>query len=164
LRRRDQSFARPQWARIAARIGAAAGTIDYVDMDEPYYYYAHFFDGPQAYHWSTAAVVHEVGLFINELRGEFPNVIIGDAEVLTGGADFAAYQDWIDAFREVNGFSLPFLHMDVDWRRRAWPQEIKSLEEHGKTAGVAVGIIYNATRSTLLTPFGWRTLARVKRG
>jgi hypothetical protein len=106
----------------------------------------HFFGDPQACHWSTAAVVHEAGLFINELRGEFPNVIIGDTEVLAGRADFAAYQDWINAFKEVNGFSLPFLHR-VDWRRRAWPQEIKSIEQHGKTAGVAVGIIYNGNEA-----------------
>jgi hypothetical protein len=33
-----EGFAEPQWARIAARIRAAGGTIDYIDMDEPYYY------------------------------------------------------------------------------------------------------------------------------
>jgi hypothetical protein len=141
-----EGFAEPQWARIAARISAAGGTIDYIDMDEPYYY-AHFFHGPQACKWSTAAVAHEIAAFIKELREHFPNVVIGDEEVLTGPADAGAYRAWIDAFKEINGVALPFLHLDVDWRRRAWAQEVKSIEEHGRNAGVAVGIIYNGNEA-----------------
>jgi len=134
------------WDRLAARIKAAGGTIDYIAMDEPYYY-AHFFDGPQACRWSTVAVAHEIGAFIKELREQFPNVVIGDAEPLSGQADARAYQDWIDTFKEINDFALPFLHMDVDWSRRGWPQEVKSIQEHGKSAGVAVGIIYGGNWS-----------------
>jgi F5/8 type C domain len=129
------------WARLADRIRTAGGTIDYIDMDEPYYY-AHFFDGPQACHWSTTKVAHEVGDFIKELHQQFPNVVIGEAEPLSGEADARAYQDWIDTFKEINGVALPFLHMDVDWKRQAWPQEVNSIEEHGRNVGVAVGIIY----------------------
>jgi hypothetical protein len=129
------------WDRTFARIRAAGGTIDYIDMDEPYYY-AHFFDDKQACHWPTAKVAQKVGAFIRDLRGQFPDVVIGEAEPLGGQADAHAYQDWIDTFKEVNGFALPFLHMDVDWSRRAWPQEVKSIEEHGRSAGVAVGITY----------------------
>jgi len=137
-----EGFAQPQWARIAGRIKAAGGTIDYIDMDEPYYF-AHFYDGPRACHWSADTVAREIGPFIKELREEFPNVVIGDVEALTGQADAGAYRAWINTFREINGFALPFLHMDVDWRRSAWPQEIKSIEEHGRAAGVQVGIIYS---------------------
>ena len=137
-----EGFTRLQWARIAGRIKAAGGTIDYIDMDEPYYF-AHFYDGPQACHWSADTVAHEIGPFIKELREQFPNVVIGDAEALTGQADAGAYRAWIDTFKEINGFTLPFLHMDVDWRRSAWPQEIESIQEHGRAAGVPVGIIYN---------------------
>jgi hypothetical protein len=134
------------WAQLAARIKAAAGTIDYVDMDEPYYY-GHFFDGPQACHWSTAKVVREVIAFIDRLHELFPNAVIGDAEPLVGQADARAYQDWIGSFKEINGSALPFLHIDVDWSRPAWPQEVKSIEEDGRRAGVAVGIIYGGNWS-----------------
>jgi hypothetical protein len=137
-----EGFAEPQWARIAARIKAVGGTIDYIDMDEPYSN-AHFFDGPQACHWSTAVVAHEIGAFIKELREQFPNVVVGVVEPWTGRADAGAYLAWIDAFKEINGFALPFLHMDIDWRRRTWPQEVKSIEEHGRSSGVAVGITYD---------------------
>jgi len=133
-------------AEMDARIKAAGGTIDYIDMDEPYYY-AHFFDGRQACHWATATVAQEIGVFIKELRQQFPNVVIGDAEPLTGQADAGAYQTWIDAFREINGYPLPFFHVDVDWRRRAWPQGVKRIEEHGRSVGVPVGIIYDGNEA-----------------
>jgi hypothetical protein len=141
-----EGFAEPGWTRLAARIKAAGGTIDYIDMDEPYYY-AHFFDGPQACHWSTATVAHEIGAFIKKSREEFPGVVIGEAEPLSGQANAPAYQDWIDAFKEINGFALPFLHVDIDWGRREWPKEVKSIEEHGRQAGVAVGIIYGGNHA-----------------
>ena len=137
-----ESFAEPQWSQIATQIKAAGGTIDYIDMDEPYYY-AHFFDGPQACHWSTATVAREIGVFIEELRGQFPKVVIGDAEPLTGRADADAYEAWIDAFKNINSYALPYLHMDVDWRCPDWLREVKSIEEYGRRVGVAVGIIYD---------------------
>jgi hypothetical protein len=156
-----EGFAQPTWARIAARIKAAGGTIDYIDMDEPYFY-GHFYDGKQSCHWSAAAVTHEIDRFIKELRKQFPNAVIGDAEPLTGRADAGAYQAWIDAFKDVNGFALPFLHIDVDWHRRGWPQEVKSIEEHGRSAGVAIGIIYsgNEIRSHRRRLVGERGRAR----
>jgi hypothetical protein len=92
-----EGFAEPQWARIAGRIKAAGGIIDYIDMDEPFYY-AHFYHGPKACHWSTEAVAHEIGAFIQQLREQFPDVVIGDAEPLLGQADAGAYRAWIDAF------------------------------------------------------------------
>lgn len=134
------------WAQLAARIKAAGGTIDYIDMDEPYYY-AHFFDGPQACHWSTVTVAQEIGAFIKTLRELFPDVVIGETEPLGGQANARAYQDWIDAFKEINGFALPFLHVDIDWGRREWPKEVKSIEEHGRQVGVAVGIIYGGNHT-----------------
>jgi hypothetical protein len=136
-----EGFAEPQWARIAARIKAAGGTIDYIDMDEPYYH-GHFYDGRNACRWSTAIVAHRIDAFIKEIRKQFPKAVVGDAEPLAGRADADAYRAWIDAFRKINGFALPYLHMDVDWRRPDWPQEIESIEDHGHRAGVPVGIIY----------------------
>jgi F5/8 type C domain len=158
-----EGFAESGWDRIADRIKAAGGTIDYIDMDEPYYY-AHFYNGPRACHRSVSAVAHELAAFIKTLREKFPNVVIGDAEPLVGQADAAVYQAWIDAFKKINGFALPFLHMDVDWSRRAWPQEVNSIEEHGRSAGVAVGIVYSGNEADP-TDAAWLANAgeRVKR-
>ncbi len=137
-----EGFSGPQWVRIVARIRAAGGRIDYIDMDEPYYY-GHFYDGQNACHWSTATVARRIGAFIKEMRKQFPKVVVGDVEPLAGRADADAYRAWIDAFRKINGFDLPYLHMDVDWRRPRWPHDVESIEDHGRRAGVPVGIIYN---------------------
>src|ERR1051325_3738377 len=49
-----ESFQR-EWPVIARRIKAAGGTIDYIDLDEPYYYAA-FSAAPQACHPSPEVV------------------------------------------------------------------------------------------------------------
>lgn len=77
------------------------------------------------------------------MKAEFPGVIIGDTEPLAGNADEEAYKAWLDIFYQVNGYQLSFLHVDVDWSRLEWQQELKAIEEYGREIGVPVGIIYN---------------------
>ncbi len=126
---------------IANRIKAAGGTIHLIGMDEPYYY-GHFYDGTNACHWSAEKIATEINTYVNAVRKIFPDVIVGDTEPLSGPADAKAYQDWMDTFRKVNGYDLAFIHMDIDWSRPAWSDEVKSIEEHGKEIGIPVGIIY----------------------
>jgi len=127
--------------RIANRIKAAGGNIQLIALDEPYYF-AHFYDGSNACQWSAEKIAGEVGKYIEAMKAEFPGVIVGDTEPLAGLASGKAYQAWLDTFRKVNGYDLAFLHMDVDWSRSDWPQEVKAIEKHGKEIGVPVGIIY----------------------
>jgi hypothetical protein len=77
------------------------------------------------------------------MRSVFPDIRIGDTEPLAGEAGAAQYQAWIVAFQAVNGYNLDFLHLDVDWNRPDWPQEVKAIEEFGLVRGVPVGLIYN---------------------
>ncbi|NOY98637.1 MAG: discoidin domain-containing protein [Chloroflexi bacterium] len=79
------------------------------------------------------------------MKTEFPDVVIGDTEPLAGPADDNAYKAWLDAFYQVNGYHLAFLHMDVDWSRIHWPQEVKAIEDYGREIGVPVGIIYTGS-------------------
>jgi hypothetical protein len=127
--------------RIAARIAAAGGTLQLIAMDEPYFF-AHVYDGPNACHWPVEKIAAEVGDFVRVMRAAVPGVIIGDTEPLSGAADAAAYKSWLDTFRRVNGFDLAFLHMDVDWSRVAWAQEVQSIAQYGSQIGVPVGMIY----------------------
>jgi hypothetical protein len=136
-----ESFAAIQWPRIAARIKAAGGTLDYIDMDEPYYF-GHLFSGPQACRWPASEVARKLDAFANRIHALFPNVTIGETEPLTDTVDPAAYCAWIDTFRQVNGYNLPFLHLDVDWQRPDWVQAIKSIEACGRRRATPVGIIY----------------------
>ena len=123
-------------------IKSAGGTLHIIAMDEPYYY-AHFYDGPNACHWPSEKIAVEVDEFIRAVKKIFPDVIIGDTEPLAGAAGAKEYQEWLDTFFKVNGYPLDFIHMDVDWSRPTWPEEVKAIQDHGREMGVPVGIIYN---------------------
>jgi len=123
-------------------IKSAGGTLHFIALDEPYYF-GHFYDGPNACRWSAEKIAGEVDEFIKTARNIFPNVIVGDTEPLTGAAGAREYVDWLDTYYEVNGYHLAFLHMDIDWSRPKWPEEVKAIQEHGAQIGVPVGIIYN---------------------
>lgn len=125
----------------AQRIKSAGGTLSLLAMDEPYYF-ARFYDGPQACHWSAEKIAREIDQFAQAMKAVFPDILIGDTEALTGPAGAEAYKDWLKTFREINGYDLAFLHMDVDWSRPTWADEVASLIEHGDRVGVPIGMIY----------------------
>lgn len=127
--------------KIARRIQDAGGELNLIALDEPYYF-AHFYDGPNACHWDAEKVAKEVGEYIEAIRRVFPNVMIGDTEPLTGAANAQAYIKWLDVFQKVNGFNLAFIHMDIDWSRSDWANEVVMIEEYGDRLNVPVGIIY----------------------
>ena len=126
---------------IARRIKNAGGELSLIALDEPYFY-AHFYDGTNACRWDAEKVAAEVGKYVKTVRQIFPNVSIGDIEPLAGAATAQAYMDWLDIFRNVNGYNLAFLHMDIDWGRPNWADEFIAIEKHGNTINVPVGIIY----------------------
>jgi len=49
--------------------------------------------------------------------------------------------------REVNGYDLGFLHLDIDWSRDDWPAFAHDVVGFGETFGVPVGIIYTGNHS-----------------
>ena len=128
--------------QMAKAIKSAGGTLHFIAMDEPYYY-GHFNDAPGACHWTAEKIAQGIDEFIKALRTVFPNLIVGDTEPLVGPAGAKAYQDWLDIFYKVNGYYPAFIHMDIDWSRPTWAEEVKALQEHGRKIGVPVGIIYN---------------------
>ncbi|HET7010460.1 MAG TPA: discoidin domain-containing protein [Anaerolineales bacterium] len=126
---------------IARRILDAGGRIDLIALDEPLFF-ASIYTGPNACHWDAEHVASEVGEYISVMRGYFPDLVVGDTEPLAGASRPTSYTGWLEAFRKVNGYDLAFLHMDIDWGRPTWPEEVKTIEDFGRTFGVPVGIIY----------------------
>ena len=128
--------------QMVRAIQSAGGTLHFIALDEPYYF-GHFYDGPNACHWSAEKIAGEVDEFTQAVRKIFPDVIVGDTEPLAGPGGAKAYSDWLDIFHRVNGYHLAFLHMDIDWARPKWHEEVKAIQQHGLQIGVPVGIIYN---------------------
>jgi hypothetical protein len=149
--------------RIAQRIQQAGGVLHLIALDEPYFY-GHFYNGPQACRWTDKTIAQQISRYIEALRSVFPEVRVGDTEPLTGVAGAAPYQAWLVAFRAVNGYDLAFLHLDVDWSRPEWPQEVQAIQEFGQVRGVQVGLIYTGNWSDA-SDEAWLSIAgeRVKR-
>jgi hypothetical protein len=127
--------------KIAQRIKNAGGTLTFIGLDEPYFY-AHVYDGPNACHWDVEKIAKEVDAYVQTMKNEFPEVKVGDTEPLAGAANAQAYMDWLDTFKSVNGYDFAFLHMDIDWSRTTWADEVIAIQDHGKQINVPVGIIY----------------------
>ncbi|HMK08834.1 MAG TPA: discoidin domain-containing protein [Anaerolineales bacterium] len=137
-----ESFAGTDEGRlIAQRILDAGGRLDLIALDEPLFF-ASIYDGPGACRWDAEHVASEVGHYIDVMRGIFPDLVVGDTEPLAGASTPASYTGWLKTFRQINGYDLAFLHMDVDWGRPTWPTQVKQIEDFGRSFGVPVGIIY----------------------
>ncbi|MGD2163799.1 MAG: discoidin domain-containing protein [Anaerolineales bacterium] len=130
---------------IARRIKQAGGRIDIIALDEPYFF-AHAYDGPNACHWSAEKIAEGVAGYIQAMRQEFPELIIGDTEPFVGSTTPEEYRGWLLTFREVAGYDLAFLHMDFDWSRRDWFQQALRMEAFGEELGIPIGIIYFGNR------------------
>lgn len=136
-----EGFAGDGFLTAVQRVKDAGGTLNYIALDEPYYW-AHFYVGDQACQWPTDRIAKDVGDMILEAQQIFPDLIVGDIEPVTGPADAAAYKDWLESFRAVNGFDLAFLHLDMDWSNPNWPGEALQMEAYGRELGIPIGIIY----------------------
>jgi len=146
--------------RIAQRILQAGGALNLLALDEPYYF-GHFYDGEKACHWTDQRIAQEIGQYIQAMRAIFPAARVGDIEPLTGAAGAQQYQAWLVAFRAVNGYDLDFLHLDVDWSRRDWPQEVKAIQEFGRVRNVPIGLIYTGNWSDA-SDEAWLSIAGVR--
>jgi hypothetical protein len=136
-----EGFAGSGFINTVRRVKDAGGTLNYIALDEPYYY-AHFYDGEQACHWTTEKIAKDVGDMILMAQKIFPDMLVGDIEPVTGPADAAAYKAWLETFREVNGFDLAFFHLDMDWSNSNWPAEALEMEAYGNELNIPIGIIY----------------------
>jgi hypothetical protein len=126
---------------IAQRVKAAGGTIDLIDMDEPFVD-ASLYDGPNACHWSTEVVAERVYSYVQAMHLEFPNAIIGTSEPYWKGMKPQDLENYIEAYRRASGAYFPFFHLDLDYSIPNWPQVARELEDYCRARGIAFGIYY----------------------
>jgi hypothetical protein len=127
--------------RISQRVKAAGGTIDLIDMDEPFVD-ASIYNGPNACHWSAEKVAQGVYEYVQDMKAQFPNAIIGTSEPFWQGMKVEDLENYIAAYHKVSGSYFPFFHLDLDYNRADWPQAAKELEAYCRRRGIAFGIYY----------------------
>src|SRR5882762_4200637 len=100
----------------ASIISQHGGTIDRVNMDEPYYY-GSLYTGPNACHWSMSQVAGQAAATIAQIKAVYPDLIVGDAEPILMPWDshnwITLYPAWAAAYRAASGTPLTFFMADI---------------------------------------------------
>ena len=139
-----EGFRDDRGLQTAQRIHDLGGVLQYVAFDEPYFFGA-IANGPNACHYTPDEVAANAKQSVDALRTVFPNLVVGDIEVVPGGTDdtswLEGYQRWVDAWQRVTGEPLAFFDFDVaidaDWRGA-----VESMRRALKIRGVPFGLIY----------------------
>lgn len=145
-----ESYYDPPGARkVAEKIRAAGGQIDFIAMDEPLFY-GRYYNGPNACHSSIRNVAERAAAIMLEYKRLFPNVVIGDIEpvpALTTQTDWPnEYSEWLREFSAAVGQPIKFLQIDINWGQAnaSWQQSLPQAIRFAHTARLPVGIIYNS--------------------
>ncbi len=127
--------------KLAQRIKDLGGTLSFIAMDEPYYQFS-LDQSAGACRYPAEQLAQKVMAYINAAREVFPEVIVGDIEVLHKDMDPVVYEEWLTVFQQATGSSLPFLHMDLDYSGENWAERLKVLDDFTEQQGIEFGIIY----------------------
>ena len=120
-----ESFGGDHLAAVARRIKDLGGTLDYLAMDEPFFW-STLYSGPDACHWAPTVMAANAAVNLHALRAIFPKVRIGDVEPggLQQRALHRALRGVHPRLRKNDGLRagiLPPLHRGVEFLRRFPP-------------------------------------------
>ena len=125
---------------ILQKIRSVGGELDYVAMDEPFYYGQ---VDPGGCRLPSAQVARQVAASIASMRRIFPNLKVGDIDVVDADrARVTELLQWADDYHAATGERLAFLHADVAWSELAM-RNLPSLAAGLRQRQVPFGIIYN---------------------
>ncbi|WP_039595645.1 hypothetical protein [Ralstonia sp. A12] len=129
--------------RVLQRIKRLGGHLDYLAMDEPFFY-GHQYAGPDACKLSASQLAQDIAPNVAIAKTIFPGIKIGDVEVVYDSAAFLdATKEWIDAYAKATGTPLAFFHADESWSPQA-TQQLVPLAAFLKQRQIHFGVIYNA--------------------
>lgn len=130
--------------RLAQRIRDLGGELRYLAMDEPFQH------ARDVCGWSAQQVAANAAASVAEIRKVFPDVLVGDIEVVPGSAAmpdwFEQYGLWMDAWKSASGRPLAFFHADINWGIH-YGDAIARARQLARERGIPFGVIYN----------GWHT-------
>ena len=146
-----EGFRGDRGLQTAQRIHDLGGVLQYIAFDEPYFFGA-IADGTNACHYTADEVAANAKQSVDTLRTEFPDLVVGDIEVIPADATVVSggtpdtswldgYQRWVDAWQRVTGEPLAFFDFDVaidgDWRG-----SVEAMRRALKIRSVPFGLIY----------------------
>jgi uncharacterized protein (TIGR03437 family) len=143
--------------KLATRIQQLGGNLQYIMMDEPLRHGA-LYSGQNACNWTPDQVAANAVQAVNVVRSVFPNVIVGDSELIPDNEDtpdwLAKYLNWLSVWQNAYGKPLAFFHADVDRGYPTWRDDVAAVRQATTQAGIPFGMIYNG-RLLDLTDSDW---------
>lgn len=137
---------------MLANIKEAGGVVDFVAMDEPFYY-GHYLasTGPVGpppkvpCNYTTEALATAVVSTFKIVQSAFPAVVLGDIEPLYTLTPTAVqtYLDFLDKVETKIGGQVAFVHDDVSILNAAWKSGAMPLWEGLNTRRIPYGMIWN---------------------
>lgn len=125
--------------KIVEKIRRNGGDLHYIAMDEPYSW-----GHAAACHETAAELARNVAANVMTVRSIFPNVKIGDIEVVGASSAWVdELAEWTDAYRAAVGENLEFLQTDINWSDLAM-HALRPLSEALNARGIPLAVIYNA--------------------
>lgn len=127
---------------VARRIAADGGTLRYLAMDEPQFWFT-LYGGPNACRWTAATMAANAAVNVKALLAAFPGVEVGDVEPagFSNPAYVERYREGIEAFKKAFGFAPTFFHVDEAWRPATFPADLVAVRAMLAAEGVPFGII-----------------------
>ena len=141
---------------VSDRVKRLGGDIQYIAMDEPMHF-GHQYSGKNSCHSEIRTIANAVAVNVMAVRSDFPDVKIGDIEVLGGNTPLQDVMQFATAYRTAVGAPLDFIHFDIDWNYVLWLTTLRSFEASVRKAGIKVGIIYNG--GTAQSDISWTAQA-----
>lgn len=136
---------------VAQKVQSLGGTLQYVAMDEPFYY-ANIYTGQNACNWTAQQIAANAVQSIAQIRTAFPNVMVGDIEPVPAVGTpgwLASYTTWLDAWEIAAGSPLAFFHCDVNWPADPdWIADVNSMRQALALRSIPFGVIYNGLGMT----------------
>jgi hypothetical protein len=131
--------------RVAGKLRRLGLTLDYWAMDEPVWFGHERSWGPRDCTYPVAEVVRRVALNVAQMRRYFPDIQVGDIEVVTAQridprqsvADYAAFAQ---GFARQTGRTLAFLHADATFQSE-WRPALALFARQAHALGIRYGVI-----------------------
>jgi hypothetical protein len=131
--------------QLVTRIQQLGGNLQYIAMDEPFSY-GSLYSGNNACHWTASQIAANALQSIAVIRSVFPNVIVGDIDVVPNTLEsvdwLTQYEAWLDAWTAAAGAPFAFFYFDIQWDI-AWQPSVENMRQQLAQRGIPWGIIYN---------------------
>ena len=141
---------------VGKRLTRHGFKLDYMSMDEPIWF-AHEVSwgkqlGQRPCHYPLPKLVTQVALTVNHMRQYFPDLKVGDIEVVADYADrnmdwhqvIGDYAEFARLFERATGTKLAYFHCDIAWRTN-WRPDIAPLASEFHQQGIRFGAIIGGT-------------------